>query len=152
SPAAQALALAPLSALLPLPPQYVTPVVRDLLTELPFVGYANLLASYQIPKKSATVKSSPAIMISPPPSTHIIAQGSPPRIPTDLAMEVMDQIESMNLTDASPIQDPMLAVWSVDLAKKYLHLLWALLNERAQIEALTATDVVLATPLPMRLL
>uniref|UniRef100_A0A915L8D4 Uncharacterized protein n=1 Tax=Romanomermis culicivorax TaxID=13658 RepID=A0A915L8D4_ROMCU len=87
------------------------------------IGYANVLAWYRILKKSAAVESSPAaVATSPAPSTCIITQGPPPRIPTDSAMEVIKQVESMNLTDASPIQDVMLMVWLVDLAIKYPHL------------------------------
>uniref|UniRef100_A0A915K337 Uncharacterized protein n=1 Tax=Romanomermis culicivorax TaxID=13658 RepID=A0A915K337_ROMCU len=40
----------------------------------------------------------------------------------------------------------MQAVWSKDLAKKYLHLPWALLKEPFEVEALTAADVVLSAP------
>uniref|UniRef100_A0A915L9I8 Uncharacterized protein n=1 Tax=Romanomermis culicivorax TaxID=13658 RepID=A0A915L9I8_ROMCU len=45
--------------------------------------------------------------------------------------------------DSSSVTDAMQAVWPVDLAKKYLHLLWALLNKPFKVEALRAVDVVL---------
>uniref|UniRef100_A0A915L0B2 Uncharacterized protein n=1 Tax=Romanomermis culicivorax TaxID=13658 RepID=A0A915L0B2_ROMCU len=46
----------------------------------------------------------------------------------------------------------MHAVWSVNLAKKYQHLPWALLNELFNIGVLTAADVMLAAPVSLRLL
>uniref|UniRef100_A0A915L3I4 Uncharacterized protein n=1 Tax=Romanomermis culicivorax TaxID=13658 RepID=A0A915L3I4_ROMCU len=53
---------------------------------------------------------------------------------------------------SSSITDAMWAVWSTDLAKKYLHLPWALLNEPSEVEALTAADVVLLAPAALRIL
>uniref|UniRef100_A0A915I2L3 Uncharacterized protein n=1 Tax=Romanomermis culicivorax TaxID=13658 RepID=A0A915I2L3_ROMCU len=35
----------------------------------------------------------------------------------------------------------MQAVWSTDLAKKYPHIPWALLNQPFEVEAFTAADV-----------
>uniref|UniRef100_A0A915KTS5 Uncharacterized protein n=1 Tax=Romanomermis culicivorax TaxID=13658 RepID=A0A915KTS5_ROMCU len=47
------------------------------------------------------------------PSARVIAQGPPPGIPTDSALEVID---------SSSVTDAMRAIWSMDLAKKYPHL------------------------------
>uniref|UniRef100_A0A915HTQ4 Uncharacterized protein n=1 Tax=Romanomermis culicivorax TaxID=13658 RepID=A0A915HTQ4_ROMCU len=55
-------------------------------------------------------------------------------------------MESMNLIDSSSVTDAMQVVWSTDLAKKYPHLPWRLLNEPFEVEALTAADVVLSVP------
>uniref|UniRef100_A0A915HZ67 Uncharacterized protein n=1 Tax=Romanomermis culicivorax TaxID=13658 RepID=A0A915HZ67_ROMCU len=46
----------------------------------------------------------------------------------------------------------MRAVWSRDLAKKYRHLPWALLNKPFEVEALTAPNVVLLGPAALRIL
>uniref|UniRef100_A0A915JBE1 Uncharacterized protein n=1 Tax=Romanomermis culicivorax TaxID=13658 RepID=A0A915JBE1_ROMCU len=46
----------------------------------------------------------------------------------------------------------MLVVWSINLAKKYLHLLCALLKEVFQLAVLTAADVVLQAPVSLQLL
>uniref|UniRef100_A0A915IAT4 Uncharacterized protein n=1 Tax=Romanomermis culicivorax TaxID=13658 RepID=A0A915IAT4_ROMCU len=75
------------------------------------------------------------------PSAIIVAQGPPLGIPKGSAMEVMDQIELVNLTDVLSVQDAMLAVWSVHMAKKCLHLLWALLKEPFQVEGPMAARV-----------
>uniref|UniRef100_A0A915J105 Uncharacterized protein n=1 Tax=Romanomermis culicivorax TaxID=13658 RepID=A0A915J105_ROMCU len=80
------------------------------------------------------------------PPTCFINQGPPPRIPTDSGLEVFSQFESMNLLDSSSITKAMLTVWSTDLARKYPHLPWALLNEPFEVEVLMATDVVLSAP------
>uniref|UniRef100_A0A915JVL0 Uncharacterized protein n=1 Tax=Romanomermis culicivorax TaxID=13658 RepID=A0A915JVL0_ROMCU len=92
------------------------PVTMDPSTTPQFVGHANILASYCIPK-IRTVQPTPATnVMSPAPSACIVTQGPPPGIPMDWAMEVIDQVEPINLTVLSPVQDAMLAIWSVDLA------------------------------------
>uniref|UniRef100_A0A915J2X2 Uncharacterized protein n=1 Tax=Romanomermis culicivorax TaxID=13658 RepID=A0A915J2X2_ROMCU len=70
----------------------------------------------------------------------------------DWALEVVGQLESMSLIHSSSITHTMQAVWSMDSAKKYLHLLWALLSEWFEVEALTAPDVVLTEPVVLRVL
>uniref|UniRef100_A0A915I1X4 Uncharacterized protein n=1 Tax=Romanomermis culicivorax TaxID=13658 RepID=A0A915I1X4_ROMCU len=100
-----------------------------------------------------TVEPTPAAnMTSRASPARTVTQGPPPGIPTDSAMEAIDLVESMNLTAPSPIQDAMLAIWLVDLAKKSPHLPWTLLNQPSQVKALTTADVVLAAPVSMRLL
>uniref|UniRef100_A0A915HFU6 Uncharacterized protein n=1 Tax=Romanomermis culicivorax TaxID=13658 RepID=A0A915HFU6_ROMCU len=117
-------------------------VTVDPSTTSQFIGHANILALYCIPKITATVEPTPAaIATSSAPSACIVPQGPPPGIPTNSAMEVIDQIESMNLTIAHP-KDATLAIWSVDLAKKYPHLLWTLLNDPSEVQALTAPNVM----------
>uniref|UniRef100_A0A915J9Y4 Uncharacterized protein n=1 Tax=Romanomermis culicivorax TaxID=13658 RepID=A0A915J9Y4_ROMCU len=59
----------------------------------------------------------------------------------DSALEVISQMESMNLIKSSSVMDVMQAVWSTDLAKKYLHLPWALLNKPFEVEAPMAANV-----------
>uniref|UniRef100_A0A915KTR9 Uncharacterized protein n=1 Tax=Romanomermis culicivorax TaxID=13658 RepID=A0A915KTR9_ROMCU len=66
-----------------------------------------------------------------------------PGIQMDSALEVVGQLELMNQIDSSSITDTMPAIWSTDLAKKYPHLLWVLLNELFEVKALTAADIVL---------
>uniref|UniRef100_A0A915I4K4 Uncharacterized protein n=1 Tax=Romanomermis culicivorax TaxID=13658 RepID=A0A915I4K4_ROMCU len=108
-------------------------VTVDLSTTSQFIGHANILALYCIPKITATVEPTPvAIMTSRAPSACIVPQGPPPGIPTNSIMEVIDRIELMNMSEPSPIQDAMLAIWSVDLATKYPHLLWTLLNDPSE--------------------
>uniref|UniRef100_A0A915JEA3 Uncharacterized protein n=1 Tax=Romanomermis culicivorax TaxID=13658 RepID=A0A915JEA3_ROMCU len=53
----------------------------------------------------------------------------------------------MNPIDSSSITDTMRAIWSMDLAKKYSHLLWLLLNQPLEVDALTAANVVLTAPM-----
>uniref|UniRef100_A0A915IS06 Uncharacterized protein n=1 Tax=Romanomermis culicivorax TaxID=13658 RepID=A0A915IS06_ROMCU len=128
------------------------PVTMDPSMTPQFVGHANILALYCIPK-TTTVEPAPATnATSSVPSAPIITQGPPPGIPMDSAMEVIDQVEPMNLIAPSPVQDAMLAIWSVNLAKKYRHLPWTLLNESSQVKVLMAADVVLIAPVSMRLL
>uniref|UniRef100_A0A915LDU5 Uncharacterized protein n=1 Tax=Romanomermis culicivorax TaxID=13658 RepID=A0A915LDU5_ROMCU len=55
-------------------------------------------------------------------------------------------INSLSVTNV------MWAVWSMDLAKKYPHLLWALLNEPLKVQVLTATNVVLSGPVALPIL
>uniref|UniRef100_A0A915KHA2 Uncharacterized protein n=1 Tax=Romanomermis culicivorax TaxID=13658 RepID=A0A915KHA2_ROMCU len=85
------------------------------------------------------------------PLASFATQGLLPRIPTDLALEVIHQLESMNLIDSSSITDTMRAVWSMSLTKKYPQLSWALLNEPFEVEALTAADIVLSAPAALRI-
>uniref|UniRef100_A0A915JMH5 Uncharacterized protein n=1 Tax=Romanomermis culicivorax TaxID=13658 RepID=A0A915JMH5_ROMCU len=54
--------------------------------------------------------------------------------------------------DSSSVTDAMGTIWSMDLAKKYLHLSWALLNELFEVEALTALHVVLWALAALRIL
>uniref|UniRef100_A0A915KZP5 Uncharacterized protein n=1 Tax=Romanomermis culicivorax TaxID=13658 RepID=A0A915KZP5_ROMCU len=63
----------------------------------------------------------------------------------DSALEV-----AMNLVDPSSITDVMGAVWSADLAKKYHHLPWVLLNKPFEVEMLTAVDVLLLAPVALQ--
>uniref|UniRef100_A0A915HSU3 Uncharacterized protein n=1 Tax=Romanomermis culicivorax TaxID=13658 RepID=A0A915HSU3_ROMCU len=137
-----ALAPAPLSALPPPPPQYAMLAVRYPSTKLLFVGYANVLASYQILKKLAAVESSPAAAATSP-------APSPLHHRTRTTTGDSDGLGNGN---ALPVQDAMLASWSVDLAKRYLHLPWGLLNKPTQVEVLMAPDIVLTAPVSMRLL
>uniref|UniRef100_A0A915I380 Uncharacterized protein n=1 Tax=Romanomermis culicivorax TaxID=13658 RepID=A0A915I380_ROMCU len=69
-----------------------------------------------------------------------------------LCTEVISQMELMNLIDSSSITDAMRAVSSTDLAKKYWHLPWGLLNELFEVEALTGANVVLLAPAAMQIL
>uniref|UniRef100_A0A915JPT6 Uncharacterized protein n=1 Tax=Romanomermis culicivorax TaxID=13658 RepID=A0A915JPT6_ROMCU len=46
----------------------------------------------------------------------------------------------------------MWAIWSTDLAKKNPHLPWVLLNERFEVEALRAADMVLLAPAALQIL
>uniref|UniRef100_A0A915JH06 Uncharacterized protein n=1 Tax=Romanomermis culicivorax TaxID=13658 RepID=A0A915JH06_ROMCU len=57
---------------------------------------------------------------TPAPLARFIAQGPPPGIPKDSALEVASQLESMNLLDSSFVTDAMRATWSTDLATKCL--------------------------------
>uniref|UniRef100_A0A915IVB8 Uncharacterized protein n=1 Tax=Romanomermis culicivorax TaxID=13658 RepID=A0A915IVB8_ROMCU len=85
-------------ALLPPPPEYSMLITVDPLTTPEFVSRTGILASYRIPKITATVMPTPATAATTPaPWAHIIPQGPPLGIPTDLAMEVINQIEWMNL-------------------------------------------------------
>uniref|UniRef100_A0A915IIB4 Uncharacterized protein n=1 Tax=Romanomermis culicivorax TaxID=13658 RepID=A0A915IIB4_ROMCU len=112
------------------------------------VGSANMLASYCIPVMTETVVQPPAAVTAlPTPPAHFAAHETPPGIPMDSAMEVIDQLESMNLLDLSlSITDVMQMTWSVHLANKYPYLLWALLNEPSHIKALMAPDIMLSAP------
>uniref|UniRef100_A0A915L2Q4 Uncharacterized protein n=1 Tax=Romanomermis culicivorax TaxID=13658 RepID=A0A915L2Q4_ROMCU len=56
---------------------------------------------------------------------------------------------SNTTANSSFVTKAMWAIWSVDLAKKYPHLPWALLNEPFEVDALTAADVVLLTPMAL---
>uniref|UniRef100_A0A915L1I1 Uncharacterized protein n=1 Tax=Romanomermis culicivorax TaxID=13658 RepID=A0A915L1I1_ROMCU len=102
------------------------------------------------PKETATVTA--AVAVVPAPLSHFAAQGPPPGIPRDSALEVVSQLELMNLIDSSSISDAMRAVWSTDLAKKYLHLPWVLLNEPFEVEAVTAANVALSAPMALQIL
>uniref|UniRef100_A0A915JPM6 Uncharacterized protein n=1 Tax=Romanomermis culicivorax TaxID=13658 RepID=A0A915JPM6_ROMCU len=62
------------------------------------------------------------------------------------------QSNGIDESDSLSVTDGMQAIWSMDLAKKYLHLPWVLLNEPFKAEALTATNVVLSTPAPLWIL
>uniref|UniRef100_A0A915J2T9 Uncharacterized protein n=1 Tax=Romanomermis culicivorax TaxID=13658 RepID=A0A915J2T9_ROMCU len=74
------------------------PITIDPSRTPQFVGHANILASYCIPK-TTTVEPAPATNVtSPAPLASIVTQGPPPGIPMYSAMEVIDQVESMNLT------------------------------------------------------
>uniref|UniRef100_A0A915KVT0 Uncharacterized protein n=1 Tax=Romanomermis culicivorax TaxID=13658 RepID=A0A915KVT0_ROMCU len=84
---------------------------------------------------------------TPAPPAHFITQGLLPRIPTDSVLEVVGQLELMNLLDSSSV-----TVWSMDLATKYPHLPWALLNKPFEVEVLTAADVVLSAPVALQIL
>uniref|UniRef100_A0A915JJ44 Uncharacterized protein n=1 Tax=Romanomermis culicivorax TaxID=13658 RepID=A0A915JJ44_ROMCU len=44
------------------------------------------------------------------------------------------------------------AVWSMDLAEKYPHLPWALLNKPFKVEALMVANVVLSAPMALQIL
>uniref|UniRef100_A0A915J7N8 Uncharacterized protein n=1 Tax=Romanomermis culicivorax TaxID=13658 RepID=A0A915J7N8_ROMCU len=46
------------------------------------------------------------------------------------------------MPDSSSVTDAIRNMWSMDLAKKNLHLPWVLLNEPFEVEALTAADVI----------
>uniref|UniRef100_A0A915KA18 Uncharacterized protein n=1 Tax=Romanomermis culicivorax TaxID=13658 RepID=A0A915KA18_ROMCU len=62
-------------------------------------------------------------------------------------------VKSYQLTeDSSSVTDAMRTVWSMDLAKKYPHLPWVLLNEPFEVEALTAAHVVLSGPAALGIL
>uniref|UniRef100_A0A915JAG9 Uncharacterized protein n=1 Tax=Romanomermis culicivorax TaxID=13658 RepID=A0A915JAG9_ROMCU len=127
------------------------PITTDPLT-MRHVGSAIMLASYCIPMMMTTVEQPPAaVMALPAPPAHFAAHETLPGIPMDLAMEVIDQLESMNLLDLSlSITDVMRTTWSVHLANKYPYLLWVLLNEPSHIKALMAPDVVLSAPAVLR--
>uniref|UniRef100_A0A915J881 Uncharacterized protein n=1 Tax=Romanomermis culicivorax TaxID=13658 RepID=A0A915J881_ROMCU len=132
-------ALTPLSALPLRPPKYATPVNINPSTTPKTTGDVSVITSYRLTEGT----------LAPP--ARVIAQGLPPGIPTDSALEVVGQMESMNLLDSSSITDGMRAVWSTDLAKKYLHLPLALLNEAFEVEALTAVDMVLSAPAALQI-
>uniref|UniRef100_A0A915I1D5 Uncharacterized protein n=1 Tax=Romanomermis culicivorax TaxID=13658 RepID=A0A915I1D5_ROMCU len=70
----------------------------------------------------------------------------------DSVLEVIGQMELMNLIDSLSLTDGMQAVRSMDLAKKYWHLPWGLLNKPFEIEALTAANVVLSAPAALEIL
>uniref|UniRef100_A0A915HTX7 Uncharacterized protein n=1 Tax=Romanomermis culicivorax TaxID=13658 RepID=A0A915HTX7_ROMCU len=54
--------------------------------------------------------------------------------------------------DSSYVTEGMRAVWSTGLAKKYPHLLWALLNEPFEVKAPRAAKVVLTGHVALRVL
>uniref|UniRef100_A0A915HX14 Uncharacterized protein n=1 Tax=Romanomermis culicivorax TaxID=13658 RepID=A0A915HX14_ROMCU len=66
------------------------------------------------------------------PPARFIPHGLPPGIPTDSALEVVSQLESMNLLDSSSITDAMQAIWSMDLATKLRRLLLPTWSYRRQ--------------------
>uniref|UniRef100_A0A915L396 Uncharacterized protein n=1 Tax=Romanomermis culicivorax TaxID=13658 RepID=A0A915L396_ROMCU len=71
-----------------------------------------------------------ATMMLPVPLAHFATHGPPRGIPTDSDMEGINQLELLNLLNSTSfITDAMQSAWSVDLAKKYPHLPWVLLNE-----------------------
>uniref|UniRef100_A0A915L371 Uncharacterized protein n=1 Tax=Romanomermis culicivorax TaxID=13658 RepID=A0A915L371_ROMCU len=72
-----------------------------------------MVASYRW-KEAATITAAVAVVLAPP--AHFATQGPPPGIRTDSALE------SMNLIDSLSITDTMWAIWSTNLAKKYPHL------------------------------
>uniref|UniRef100_A0A915JJN5 Uncharacterized protein n=1 Tax=Romanomermis culicivorax TaxID=13658 RepID=A0A915JJN5_ROMCU len=93
----------PLSALPPSPPlKYATPVNVNPSTTLKTTGDASVVASYR-PMEGTQA-----------PPARFIAQGRPPEIPTDSALEVLCQLESMNLLDSSSVTDAMGTIWSTD--------------------------------------
>uniref|UniRef100_A0A915IZV6 Uncharacterized protein n=1 Tax=Romanomermis culicivorax TaxID=13658 RepID=A0A915IZV6_ROMCU len=75
----------PLSTLLPPPLKYATPVNVNLSTTPKTTGDVSVIASYR------QTEGTPA------PPARVIAQGPPPGIPTDSALEVVSQTKSINL-------------------------------------------------------
>uniref|UniRef100_A0A915KCG4 Uncharacterized protein n=1 Tax=Romanomermis culicivorax TaxID=13658 RepID=A0A915KCG4_ROMCU len=71
---------------------------------------------------------------TPAPLAYFATQGPTTRITMDFALEVID---------SSSITDAMRAIWSTDLAKKYPHLPWALLNEPFEVEAMSVDKILL---------
>uniref|UniRef100_A0A915JSV3 Uncharacterized protein n=1 Tax=Romanomermis culicivorax TaxID=13658 RepID=A0A915JSV3_ROMCU len=90
-------------------------------------------------------------MLPPPPKYAMPVNVNPsttPKMTGDISV-----IASYQLTqDSSSITDAMRAVWSTDLATKYLHLPWMLLNEPFKVEGLRAPDLVLLVPAVLRIL
>uniref|UniRef100_A0A915KWE2 Uncharacterized protein n=1 Tax=Romanomermis culicivorax TaxID=13658 RepID=A0A915KWE2_ROMCU len=54
--------------------------------------------------------------------------------------------------NSSSVTDPVQAVWLTDLARKYPHLPWGLLNELFEVEALMAANMVLSAPAVLQIL
>uniref|UniRef100_A0A915KRX6 Uncharacterized protein n=1 Tax=Romanomermis culicivorax TaxID=13658 RepID=A0A915KRX6_ROMCU len=112
-------------------------------------GHISMVVWYPLKKTVTVTSAEPEVPAS---LARFAAQGPSTRILMDSALEVVGQMESMNLIDSSSVTDTMRAVFSVDLAMEYPHLLWALLNELFVVQALTATDMVLSVPVVLRVL
>uniref|UniRef100_A0A915HVI7 Uncharacterized protein n=1 Tax=Romanomermis culicivorax TaxID=13658 RepID=A0A915HVI7_ROMCU len=129
------------SPALPLPPwKYVMPVNVNPSRMPKTTGDISMVSLYR-PTEG-----------TPGPQAHFAAQRLQPKIPMDSALEVVRQMESVNLLDSPFVTYTMGAVWSMDLAKKYLHLPWVLLNEPLEVEVLRAADVALSAPAALQIL
>uniref|UniRef100_A0A915KPM6 Uncharacterized protein n=1 Tax=Romanomermis culicivorax TaxID=13658 RepID=A0A915KPM6_ROMCU len=58
----------------PPPPKYARPVTPDTSKMMTHVGNANILVSYRIPKKMATVEQPPAAVATPAPPAYFAAE------------------------------------------------------------------------------
>uniref|UniRef100_A0A915KBX1 Uncharacterized protein n=1 Tax=Romanomermis culicivorax TaxID=13658 RepID=A0A915KBX1_ROMCU len=116
---------------------------------LKMTGDISVVALYQL-EETVTALAVVAALVAP--LARFPAQGPQLGILMDSAMEVLGQLESMSLIDSSSIMDAMPAIRSTDLAKKYPHLPWALLNQPFKVEVLTAPDVMLTAPMGLLVL